>query len=279
MSCNVCSSHDLRTLYLKHKMTVMQCKNCDFVFIHPPPSKETQSKYYDDSFEKGSYKLYSTAENLKIKTSEKRFIAFSKYAKGGKLLDVGCATGFFLNLALKKNFETFGVELSEEAIKKANKEHKIFHGILEEAKYDDSFFDIVTMYDIIEHVLDPSNTIKEISRIMKKDGILAITTPDISSWHAKIMGKNWGLITPLEHLSYFSPKTITLLLEKNGFRVIDIRKNFKVFTLDYIVGQAEFFYPGLYKILNPLSKILSKNFRSKYRNFYIGEMYIIAKKI
>lgn len=257
----------------------MECKKCSFVFINPLPSIETQNKYYNESFEKGSYKLYSRAKDLKNKTSEKRYETFSKYSQSGKLLDVGCATGFFLDVSLTKGYETFGVELSKEAIKKSNKKHNIFNGTLEDAKFQDSFFDVVTMFDIIEHVLNPDETIKEVYRILKRSGLLVLTTPDISSWHAKIMGRKWGLITPLEHLWYYSPKTITLTLEKNNFNVMKIKKNVKVFTLDYLIDQSEFFYPRLYKLIRLVSKILPRTFRQKYINLYIGEMYVVAKKI
>lgn len=279
MSCNICDSQNLKIRYVKQGMNIMQCQNCSFIFVYPRPSIETQNSYYDKSFKDGSYKLYSSVEDLKIRTSERRFEAFPKHMEGEKLLDVGCATGIFLDFCSQKGFQTFGVELSEEAIKKANKIHKIHCGTLEDAKFQDSYFDIVTMFDIIEHVLNPDQTIKEVYRILKKDGLLVISTPDISSWHAKIMGKKWGLITPLEHLSYYSPKTITLELEKNNFKVIQARKSTKIFTLEYLFGQSEFFYPGLYKLIRPFLKILPTKFLRKYRDIYIGEMFVLAKKL
>ncbi len=279
MSCNVCNSQNSKILYVKQGMNIMQCNDCSFMFVYPPPSIEKQNEYYNKSYEEGSYKLYSSVEDLKIKTSEKRFDGFSKFSKNGRLLDVGCATGVFLDVCLQKGFHTYGVELSEKAIKQANKKHNIFHGVLEDAKFEDSFFDVVTMFDIIEHVLDPAKTIKEINRILKPGGFVVFTTPNISSWHAKVMRKKWGLITPLEHLSYFSPKTIRLILEKNGFSIVKIRKNTKVFTLNYLIGQAEFFYPSLYKFLKPIKKVLPQGFLKKYRDIYIGEMYAITKKM
>jgi len=196
----------------------MQCKKCDFMFIYPPPTIQTQKEYYNKSYQKGTYKVYTNQDNLRKKLNEKRYLEIEKYNPKGNLLDIGCASGFFLDVATKYGLSIFGVELSEEAVKIARLKNKnIFHGTLEAAKYNNSFFDIVTIYDIIEHVVDPNSMMKEVSRIIKPGGLIVITTPDTNSWHAKIMRKNWGFIIPLEHLCYFSHLSMKLLLEKNGF--------------------------------------------------------------
>lgn len=277
--CILCNT-DTELKFVKSGMNIRHCKRCGLAFVFPQPSIETQQKYYDTSFREGGYKLYNASENLRIRLNQKRFNEISKYKPNGNLLDIGCASGFFLDVASQNGLVTFGVELSKEAVQIARQKHKnIFNGILENSKYPDSFFDIIALFDIIEHVLDPRTTIKEISRIIKSGGLLVITTPDISSWHAKIMGKRWGLITPLEHLFYFSPTSIRVLLEKYGFRVEEVRKNYKIFTLDYLFKMSEFFYPTLFKFLSIIRYILPKNFLMKERDFYMGEIFVVARKI
>ena len=194
-------------------------------------------------------------------------------------MDVGCASGFFLDIAKERGISTYGVELSTEGVNKAKQKHsQIINDTLENARFPDSFFDVITLYDIIEHVLDPTSTIKEISRIIKPGGIVAISTPDITSWHAKLLGKRWGMITPWEHLHYFSPYTIRVLLEKNGFSINEIKKNYKIFTLDYLFKMAEFYFPRLYKIFPYISKLIPERVLKKERLFYFGEMQVFAIK-
>ncbi len=279
ISCILCNNNtDLK--FNKSEMDIRYCKRCSLAFVSPQPSVDTQQKYYDKSFREGGYRLYNLSENLRIRLNQKRFNEISKYKPSGNLLDIGCASGYFLDVASQNNLSTFGVELSKEAAQIAKQKHKnIFNGTLEGSNFQNSFFDIVTLFDIIEHVLDPSTTIKEISRIIKPDGLLVITTPDISSWHAKIMGKRWGLITPLEHLFYFSPKSIRILLEKYGFKIEEVRKNYKVFTLDYLFRMAEFFYPTLFKLLLLIKPILPEKILMKEREVYIGEIFVVARKI
>jgi len=257
------------------------CKKCNFVFVYPIPSIKTQKEYYDQSHKSGLYKIHSDDDvPIRMKLNNKRFEELIHYNPKGNILDVGCASGFFLDVSAKNGMATFGIELSSDAANKARKNHKnIFNGPLEDANYPNAFFDIVTIYDIIEHVLDPNSTIKEVSRIIKPDGIIVITTPDISSWHARLLGKRWGMITPLEHLFYFSPNTIRLLLEKHDFLVREIRKNYKIFTFDYLFKMSEYYFPKLFKVLHIVRRLIPNRVLMKERLFYFGEMHVVAQKI
>lgn len=281
VKCLICDNGQAKQRYIKSGKKLFFCNNCNFMFVHPTPSVETQQKYYDTSYDEGTYKVYNDQEKLRKKLNEKRFKEIEQYISTGKLLDVGCATGYFLDVAKNHGIETFGVELSEKAIQQAMLRHKnIFHGTLEEANFEDSTFDFVTLFDLIEHITDPNSTIKEISRIIRQEGGIAISTPDITSWHARILGKSWGFIIPLEHLFYFSPHSMKLLLKKHGFDVVTIRKNYKIFTIHDILRMAEFYYPkNLVNIISKLFSIFPEKFLNKERTFYFGEMFVIAKKI
>jgi len=279
-SCPICNNKT-KLKFVKSKIDLKQCTSCKFVFVDPLPSIETQEKYYEESHTKGLYRIHSDDDKiLREKLNHYRFNEISKYSHDGKVLDVGCAAGFFLDQAKKSGLSCFGVELSNEAAQKAKKNHNnIFVGKLEDAKYENLFFDIVTMYDIIEHVTDINSTIREIHRITKPNGLIVISTPDISSWHAKVMGKNWGMITPFEHLYYFSKENMKSFLIKHGFEILEIRKNFKIFTLDYLFKMAEYYFPHLFKILPYLSLLIPKSILSKERLFYFGELLVVAKKL
>ena len=166
-------------------------------------TNEHQKNWYDKSYKDGVYKIYVEEENIRRKVNQRRFQDISKYISNGTHLDVGCSTGYFLDVSSDKGFLTYGVELSEESVKKINPKHKnIFQGTLENSNFSNNFFDLVTMYDFIEHVIDPNLTIKIASEKIKSDGIFVLTTPDITSWHAKLMG--WLNRNYLSNGSYFA---------------------------------------------------------------------------
>lgn len=276
----ICNNEQTKHRYTKSGIKLFICNNCNFMFVHPIPSIETQQKYYNESYDEGTYEVYSDQEKLRKKLNELRLKEIEKYIPEGKLLDVGCATGYFLDAAKNYGLETFGVELSEKAVQQVMLRHKnIFQGAVEDANFNDSTFDFITIFDLIEHVTDPDSTIKEVSRIIKQGRHIAISTPDITSWHAKILGKRWGFIIPLEHLFYFSPNSMKLLLKKHGFSIVTVRKNYKIFTIHDILRMAEFYYPkNLVNIISKFFSIFPKKFLNKERTFYFGEMLVIAKK-
>ena len=100
--------------------------------------------------------------------------------------------------------------------------------------FESSQFDLVTMWDVIEHLADPMLVMKEVNRIMSSSGLLTLTTPDAGSVLAKLQGKSWRLYDPPYHLCYFSHKTIRRLLEASGFTVASIKYSWESHTLRYI---------------------------------------------
>jgi len=180
--------------------------------------------------------------------------------KNGKLLDIGAATGFFMNLAKKRGFQVKGVELSDFAAKIArDKDLDVVTGDLLSGNFLGESFDVITMFDVLEHVPDPKKLISEASRILKKGGLLLINTPDAQSLWARILGSKWQLIMPPEHIYYFSPKNLGKHLSNNGFSVKVSTKIGKRFTIQYIMKML-YKWQG-FKIF--LAKIFSNGFLSR----------------
>jgi SAM-dependent methyltransferase len=161
----------------------------------------------------------------------------SQFIPSGKLLDVGCSTGFLLNAA-RLRFEPTGVEPSRWAADYAGRQLKILvrRGTLEEAKFPDASFDVVTLVDVIEHLADPLSTLQEIRRVLKPGGLLYVVTPNIASLMARLMRSRWWGLRPA-HIYYFSPRTLRHLLDKAGFEPILLRSYGRVFTLDYWISR------------------------------------------
>lgn len=239
INCIMCDGLDIKFFSQKKGYNLYKCENCKLLFISPVP---VSLEVYDDSYfsgaEKGfGYVDYDADKEPMIPVFEKYLDLVSELGiKSGELLDIGAATGFFMDIAKKKGFSVKGVELSDFAAKKGREKGlDLLTGDLHSAHYGDNQFDVVTMFDVIEHVPDPVGFVREATRILKKDGLLLINTPDAESLWARVLGSRWQLIMPPEHIHYFSPKNLGNYLLKNGYQVELSTKIGKWFTLQYVL--------------------------------------------
>lgn len=221
---------DSKAGYGKHKRLI-RCLDCGLVLVDL--SEEVLDHYTNL---KGAD--YQTEELGRSRYFDRVLREIQTLKEGGKLLDVGAATGIFLNEAEKKGFEIFGVEPSRWAVDYAVKNYKIdlFQGTLNEAQFPEKFFDVITLLDVIEHVSHPQQLLAEVRKILRDDGFLCLTTPNIGSGVAKILGERWWHVRP-SHLYYFSDKTLNQLLEKTGFEIFEKRSYRWYFSLDYLFSR------------------------------------------
>jgi SAM-dependent methyltransferase len=164
----------------------------------------------------------------------------------GKLLELGCAYGFFLAEA-SAHFDVQGIEVCESAVRFCRtRGFDVEQGTLT-AEYVDSRapFDAVVMLDVVEHLLEPDKVMELVSTAMKPGGNLLLTTGDWDSALSRIMGRNWRLMTPPQHTFFFSPRTMSAMLARIGFDVIECRKPWKkvpfgltIYQLGRILGMS-----------------------------------------
>jgi len=281
--CPLCENEATVFFAKKNNINIYKCQKCKFVFVFPE-IKDLAKIYNSDYFHGGKgdfgYADYdgdkkNLLENFKKYTD--KIELFSK--KKGKLLDVGAATGIFVESVNDRGWDAQGIDISLDAtLLGKNKQLKLMTGEFEDYNFGNDFFDVITFWDVLEHFPHPEKALKKADKILKKNGIIAINTPNASSVVAKIFGKKWHLLVPPEHLNYFSPGNIESILSKNGFTVLYIGRIRKKFSLQYI-----------FKILSRWQKFslwkwiysyLSKNRLGKI-NLTIDtsdNMFIIAKK-
>jgi SAM-dependent methyltransferase len=205
---------------------VVKCKNCGFIYASPRPTEEALRGFYDESYYRShepiGYGVSREAEEAIRRRFETRLEHIAKYTgEPGRLLDLGCATGLFLEVAKGRGWEIYGVEFSDFAIPIAQNTLGIeIHPTLVEARFDTDYFDVVTGWEYIEHLAKPRRELEEIRRILRKDGLLALSTPNMRNLTAMRCSELWeSFIPPPEHLSYFSPESLGQLLEAVGFGV------------------------------------------------------------
>jgi len=176
----------------------------------------------------------------------------------GKLLDVGCATGFFLEIAGQLGWEAKGIEISAFACEFARRHMSvdIMCGSLAQAELIPESFDVITMWDFIEHCPDPSTELAHAHRLLKPGGLLALTTPNISSVSARIWGARWMGIKQGEHLYYFSPATIKRLLLKHHLVPIRVKHVGKYIDVDFFIKRTGQYSATVQRLLSRASRWL-----------------------
>ena len=277
VKCPLCAGQDEQKLFDKDGFHVVRCKLCDLTYINPRLSPEALEDLYNSN-EISPQHYYEEHISQDILHFKKRLAIIERYKKSGSMLDIGTNIGTMLKVAKDAGWTVRGVEFNHDAVKFGN-EHfgvNIEDRDFTKAKFDPESFDLITMNDVIEHVIDPVATLREVHNILKKDGILFMTTPNIGTLMAKLFGKSWLHLKPNEHLTYFSPKTMRTLLEKSGFEFNELRSIGHVRTLQTILEKGRAYSALPYKI----GMMLPQKWREEY-SFTINagdEMAVVARK-
>lgn len=224
------------------------------------------------------YKLFADEAKMKFLTAVQRFSEIQRFTKRGTWLDVGCSTGVFVAHAETQGIIASGIDMSEKAVAVARARGLSCFVSTVETFEPVRGFDSVTCFDVIEHVLDPLSFLQHANRLLKKGGTLIISTPNVASLTRKIMGSNWYFYIPEEHLFYFDPRTLTLLLVANGFEVVRVARTYKPLTYRYSMAQFREYNPGIFRVMEIIGSKLPQAWMDTPVPLYIGEMQVIARK-
>ena len=252
--CNLCGADDTMPVTEIDGFHIVRCRQCGLIYVNPRYQKEllqqiyTETYYEHDGLKNGleffGYEDYlADEENIRI-TFAKRLKTVERYANKGRLLDVGCATGFFLDLARRKGWKVVGTEVSRFSVHYVQERFDldVRLGALRGLMFDAETFDAVTMWDVIEHVIDPVGELQEVRRILREGGLLSIITPDAGSLVARLLGDRWEEFRRVrEHIYFFSRHTMTEMLRKTGFEVLRIESADKVFYLGPAMHRLKYY--------------------------------------
>ncbi len=214
-----------------------KCSGCSFVFANPMPDDEFLFSMYS-SLEDPDYMEEARGRSDNFKRILKRI---KKLKKKGKILDVGASTGLFMKLAREEGFDVYGIEPSKWAVEYGKKNFNLRNLRQGDFLYEDfeDEFDIITMLDLIEHLPDPLKALKKAFNLLKKNGILVVVTPNISSFMARLFGRKWWHIR-LAHVNFFNKKSINFALEETGFKLIKIYPYHWKFSFHYLFTRFSF---------------------------------------
>ncbi len=247
ITCNLCGSSRHDHLFAKRGYDLVRCKDCDLAYVaNPPDAKGITAIYTASSSYHDRLLDNSSSEFARQSAIAQQHIAilrqFRPELAGLKVLDIGCSSGIFLDAARTAGMIPSGAELSPETSAYASNEFglEVHHGDWRGAGYADESFDVVTLFDVIEHLPDPATELAAIRRLLKPGGLLLQSTPDIDGLFprasyslAKVLNY-WPHPEPPHHLFQFSHATLSAMTQKAGFTVAGAHHT--AIDLAYIFG-------------------------------------------
>ncbi len=270
VSCNLCGLNSARAYLKLNGYTIVKCRRCGLIYQNPRLKEKKLHEIYDKNyyhnpvFKGKKTTFFGYGEYLREKddiraTFNLRLKWINRYAKKGKLLDIGCALGFFLELAREQGWKVEGLELADYAYSYTKKVLKIpvQKKTLEQVKFPSGSFDAITLFDVIEHLPDPKRTVAEMGRVLKKGGVISITTPNIGSVVARLLGKNWEEVRRVrEHIYFFSEETLRKMLESLGFEILRVETAGRYFSIGVAMERGKLYNKLIFSLLGALSSSL-----------------------
>ncbi len=226
--CNICKSKNVRGIFFGLNWRAIQCMNCSVVYIDSKKTENYENYHRDDQYNL-SQKIF---ENIFLK----RYKLIEKYVtKEGKVLDIGCTNGLFLDIFKKHGWDTYGVEPSKNSELAIKKGHMVNKNIFEKVNFKSNYFDLIVMNHTLEHIEDPNLFISLAYKYLKKGGILYIDVPNFNSLKSNIAKSRWPYLLPFEHVYQFSETPLRILLERNNFEVLTAKSRSGIFEYNSVI--------------------------------------------
>ena len=256
-------------------LPIVRCRSCGLVQQSPRDDLATLNDVYGAL----SDGVYDSEDKNRDRDAQAHLdLVLAERKPPARLLDVGCSTGTFAARAQQAGFQAAGIDASRWAIERAKARHSgadFSSGSLESASFPEQSFQVITLFDVLEHVHSPNEALACVRRWLGPGGLLILSLPNADSWVGRAMGKHWVLLLR-EHLWYFSPDTVGRLLERAGFELVSTRTKWVSFSLANIATRAAQ-YPG--PLAGALSKLAhSELLRRAPARFPMGEMDVVARR-
>lgn len=226
--CPLCSDRKFN-LYQKvdDVYSIWRCRSCDFIFVNPLPDQHALQEHYDEEVYYQQWIKSELPERHRL--WQRRLKTIQPYQPSGKLLDIGCGLGTFLYEAGQQGYDGVGVELSHYGAQFA-RDHfhlNVHQGDVQSAGFVDNTFDMITLWHVLEHVLEPASFIQHIKGLLKPGGVLVVAVPNVDCHimrfvYPLIRGKQLALFDPQDkeiHLGHYNVQSLTHFLSNQGFTI------------------------------------------------------------
>jgi 2-polyprenyl-3-methyl-5-hydroxy-6-metoxy-1,4-benzoquinol methylase len=248
-SCRVCGAGETSREIHVRGYRLATCAACGYSqVVDVPPLQELAEMYGAQYFSKQKYR--NDEANAREQRRRLSFVTVSGCKRAGRLLDFGCATGDFLRLA-KGRFEAYGADVSSPAIETAKglqpdlADRLFVSDTAASLPEDVRDLDVVTAWDVIEHVGYPVDMLRRLAGRLAPDGIVAISTPNAGALTARLMGARWAFMTPPEHLGFFDPDVLAHAFAQAGLRMEGWMSKGKWANVGFVLYKAARVFPDL----------------------------------
>lgn len=295
ITCNLCQSSKVKIIYpatlpqdLSLEVTkrfapsahtsghdqIVKCLNCGLVYANP----RMKQKYIWQGYKEANDKKYADQAEERLITFKRTIKIIEHYTPAnGKLLDIGCAAGFFLKVAKDAGWEVLGLEPNKDLSEFGRRQYNLpIESVdLLDIQIEPESFDVITFWDVLEHVTDPSSYLARAYQLLRPGGYIFINFPDFGSYLAKITGRRWWFLSPV-HLYYFDRQTLARMLSLRGFSVVKIKMHWQTLALGYLFERFADYNKPIAKLGTTLCKILK--LEKLPIRYYASQALAIAQK-
>lgn len=282
--CTACKANNAKFILRKQELNIVKCRQCEFVYVNPRVSTNDLLSIYQHNYfnnKKLGYVNYEQEKRLRIKNFERWLTDIKPFLPPTlniRALDVGCAAGYCLDVMKTKGYNAEGLELDEEMNEElAASGHKVFKKTLSDF-YSKEKYSLITMFDVIEHIPDVDDSFDRLNNLLEKDGILVIITPDFNSLQRMIFGKRWFQFKPIEHIQYFTKKSLLKIAKRNNFEIVYHSSCGQYADAEFAINRLNYYG---FSFLSKIFKKIFSIFNLKNNFFYTdtGSLLAVFKKV
>ncbi|MHC4262940.1 MAG: class I SAM-dependent methyltransferase [Planctomycetota bacterium] len=286
VACGLCGSTERELKFTDGPFSVVTCTSCDLTYVTPRlvdhsliESVYDEGYWSSDAAKDRGYTDYRADAPLYLRTYRKRLkVVRRHFDQPGRVLDIGCAAGYFLKVMQEEGWDVTGLEPSD-AIRPQAAERlgadNVRGGLLGEVDLPRGHYDLITFWDVIEHIPDTVAALRAAKELLAPGGKLLIETQNVQSRAAKFLGPAWQHYKHAEHIYHFHPGTLRRLMDDAGFEILENTPKLggKYVSLGFIAERSQRLHPLLSTLLSPLNLVRSK---AIYVNLF-DEMIVVAR--
>jgi 2-polyprenyl-3-methyl-5-hydroxy-6-metoxy-1,4-benzoquinol methylase len=253
---------------------LMRCRECGLEYVSPRP----RAADIVEAYSMGDDPAYVSQMQARERTFNAALANIESLLPGrGRLLDIGTAAGGFLAAARDRGWQVEGCDPNKWMAEWGSRHYglPIRTGEIFDQDFAPASFDVVTLWDVIEHTPDPSRVIGRAAVLLKPGGLLVINYPDRGTWLARLLGRKWPFLSSV-HLYYFTRQTISRLLQKEAFEIVEMRPHIQRLEVDYLLSRGSVVSQFLASTLRRVARVLRVS--TRHAPYWIGQTFVAARR-
>ena len=218
-ACPVCEAASDRMIFVKNGGTYVKCHACGMIYLNPVFKNDELRKYYENNTAMQAA-AHANESDFYRSIYTKGLYSIEKFTKTGAILDIGCSSGFFIDIAKERGWQTYGIELNRSEFMIARQRgHKVWNIPVEEAPFETKL-NVITMWDVLEHIKQGDQYLASLKNLLYDDGVVFMQIPSAASLAARVLQERCNMFDGIEHVNLYTPKTISVLCKKAGYKIL-----------------------------------------------------------